>query len=349
MLVTRYLRCNHHLFCCFVLLVFTFVLIILYHRKEVSAYSADIITSKRWPSLLTSTHVNCTSSQLENKTTTSTPDIWFSTFLLILIPSLPLGNDSRQLVRDTWFEGFNNSKDVALRFIVGTKSMEDQQIIKLTEENGTYGDIIFIDLKESYDALTNKTLALINWAHHHVKFSYLFKCDDDTYVFVNDTIVELKKRPTDTKLYYGNVLKSMKPARGKVKCADNNWNLGKHYIPYAMGGGYILSHDLVSFVSRQSPHLMWHINEDTAVGAWVSVLDHEQRSDGKFCFWWKEHPNKIIERHCKSPMLLMVFFRHTDEDVKRHFHYFHDHCNDGMETLRQYMINYSNTEIDHKV
>ena len=80
---------------------------------------------------------------------TSTPDIWFSTFLLILVPNLPFDKDSRQLIRDTWFEGFNNSKDVALRFVFGTKAMEAEKMVKLTEENGTFGDIIFIDLKET--------------------------------------------------------------------------------------------------------------------------------------------------------------------------------------------------------
>ena len=92
--------------------------------------------------------------------------------------------------------------------------MEAGQIIKLTEENGTFGDVIFIDLKESYNALTNKTLALINWAHHHVKFSYFLKCDDDSYAFVKNIIVELKKQPTDTKLYYGNVFMANKPVHG---------------------------------------------------------------------------------------------------------------------------------------
>ena len=328
-------------------LAFGFVLMILYYRTEISANSAAIITSNKWSMLLASAKVNCTSSQLEKKTNTSITDIWFSTFLLILVPSHPLNKDARQLIRDTWFEGFNNSKDVVLRFIVGTKAIEADQIIKLTEENGTFGDIIFIDLKESYSALTNKTLALINWAHRHVKFSYLFKCDDDTYVFVKNIIVELKKRPTDTKLYYGKIAKSNKPLNGEVKCADNNWNLGPYYIPYAMGGGYILSHDLVSFVSRQSPHLMWHINEDTAVGAWVSVLDHERRSDGKFCFWWKARLNLIIHQ-CKNPIFHMIFFKHTDEDVKKHFKYFYEHYNEGWGALKQYIINSSKTETHQK-
>ena len=334
-----------HLFCS-AFVCFGFVLITLYYRKEFSAYPA-MITSSRWASPSTSAYVNCTSSQRKNKTITSTPDIWFSTFLLILVPNLPFDKDSRQLIRDTWFEGFNNSKDVALRFVVGTKAMEAEKMVKLTEENGTFGDIIFIDLKENYTALTNKTLALINWAHRHVKFSYLFKCDDDTYAFVKDIIVELKKRPNDTKLYYGNIRMFAKPFKGNFKCADNNWNLGQYYLPYAMGPGYILSHDLVSFVSRQSPHLAWHINEDTAVGAWLSVLDHEQRTDGRFC-WWNLHRDStaFITQRCKFPLLVIMFLNHRGEDIKKHFQYFYKHSNESMAVLKQYIISSVNAEIN---
>ena len=261
----------------------------------------------------------------------NTSDMWFSTFLLIVVPTRPLDKDSRQLIRDTWFEGFNNSQDVALRFIVGTKAMEYDKQVKLIEENGTFGDIVFVNSKEDFTALTNKTLAFINWAHHHVKFSYLLKCDDDTFVFVKNMIVELKKRPTTTKLYYGIMHENKRPILGKQKWADNNWNLGSYFLPYAVGGGYILSHDLVSFLSQQSPHLMWHINEDTAVGAWVSVLDHEQRSDGKFCLWWKEHTIKLV---CDYPLLAFLLFEHMRKELEKHFHYFHDHSNDSIAIFK---------------
>ena len=95
--------------------------------------------------------------------------------------------------------------------------MQSTQRVELTKENETFGDIIFVDIKEDITALTNKTLALINWAYHHVKFSYLMKCDDDTYVFVNNTIAELRKRLTTTKLYYGIMKINGKPIHGNFK------------------------------------------------------------------------------------------------------------------------------------
>ena len=298
-------------------------------------------SSSEWLSVIlplaSETNVNCTYSQPENRTNaiTSTPDIWFSTFLLILVPIRPSDKDSRQLIRDTWFEGLKNSQDAALRFIVGTKAIESDEQVKLTEENGTFGDIIFVDTKEDFSARTNKTLALINWAHHHVKFSYLFKCDYETYVFVKNVIVELKKRPTTTKLYYGIMTVNKKPIRGKAKGADNKWHLTPMYLPFALGGGYILSHDLVSFLSQESSHLMQHVNEDTAIGAWVSAFDHERRSDKTFCMWQKDNA-KLPD--CNDDLIVALLLQnHNKEEVKDHFHYFHEHSNNERKIVLEYI------------
>ena len=249
-----------------------------------------------------------------------TLDIWFSTFLLIVVPIRPSDQDTRQLIRDTWFEGFKNSQDIALRFALGTRTMPLKEQTVYTKENETFGDIIFIDLKEDFGALTNKTLAAISWAHRHVNFSYFMKCDDATYVFVKDLIVELKQRPTTTKLYYGDFMFDQHVGhRRKGKWADTNWNLGPRYIPFARGGGYILSHDLVAILSRDAPHLKWHINEDTAIGAWMSSFDHERKMDGRICMWWKGK-----QPECKRPILVLILHTFSNDELKQQYNYFHE-------------------------
>ena len=257
-----------------------------------------------------------------------TLDIWFSTFLIIVVPIRPSDQDSRQLIRDTWFEGFNNSRDVALRFALGTRTMPLKEQSVYSKENETFGDIIFVDLKEDFGALTNKTLAAISWAHRHVNFSYFMKCDDATYVFVKDLIVELKKRPTTTRLYYGDFMFDQHVGhRRKGKWADTNWNLGSRYITFARGGGYILSHDLVAILSRDAAHLKWHINEDTAIGAWLSSFDHERKSDGRICMWWKgpKQPN------CKRPILVLIFHAFSNDELKQHYNHLHEQVSSNAE------------------
>ena len=258
----------------------------------------------------------------------STSNIWFSTFFFILVPTRPNGTDSRQLVRDTWFEGFQNSHDVALRFAMGNRTLSPDKKLEYIKENETYGDIIFIDAPEGTDALTNKTLSLFIWAYRHVNYKYLMKCDDDTYVFITPLLAELKKRPTTENFYYGRIAPTNIPIRGKVKWADNDWDLGPYYIPFALGGGYIISHDLVALLSEQSPHLKWHVNEDTAVGAWLSAFDIERRTDDRFCYWWKHWfviGCKCYKSHCsKWPVLVFLFHAHSFNDLKRHFTHLHE-------------------------
>ena len=260
--------------------------------------------------------------KLQNK---SNLDTWFSTFLLIIVPSRPGDQDSRQLIRDTWFEGFKDSKDVALRFALGTKGLEPEKRLEFIKENETFADIVFVDITEGSSVLTNKTLAIINWAHNHVKFSYLVKCDDDTYVFLKELIVELRKRQTNTKFYYGKILPSSKPLRGNIKWADNEWDLGPLYLPYAMGGCYILSYDLVAILSELSPYLKWHINEDTAVGAWLSAFDIERRSDERFCYWWKDVIKfGCIWSCCEQPILVFMLHGFDHSELKKQFNLFHE-------------------------
>ena len=252
--------------------------------------------------------------------------IWFTTFLLILVPIRPSDIYSRQLIRSTWYKGFENStEDVVLKYAVGSKNMDVDKRFELTEENGTYGDIIFVDTAEEVAALTNKTLALINWAHHHVNFSYFMKCDDDTYVFINNMITELRKRPTTTKLYFGKILENGPIVRGNYKWSDNEWDLGPVYLPFAMGGGYVISHDLVTALSENSHRLKWHINEDTSIGSWLSAFDYERRSDFRFCFLYKGHAKCLEE--CRSPYLVILLFGFSREELKMHFTHYFDQVN----------------------
>ena len=258
-------------------------------------------------------------------------DIWFSTFLFIVVPIRPSDQDSRQLIRDTWFEGFKNSQDVALRFALGTRTMPPTEQSKYTKENETFGDIIFVDIKEEFSALTNKTLAAINWAHRHVNFSYFMKCDDATYVFVKNLINELKKRPTTTKLYYGDFMVNAGIIRGNGKWADNKWDLGPQYPPFARGGGYVISHDLVAALSRETAHLKWHVNEDTAIGAWLSTFDYERKTDGRFCFQWRGCP--ALTKCGKKPIIVLILHAFSNAELKSRFNQFHKQVSSNAEII----------------
>ena len=231
------------------------------------------------------------------------------TFLLILMPIRPDAFEKRKLIRNTWFKGYENSPEVMLRFFVGTRVISDLIGKELLEEQSTYNDVVFIDHRETPRALTNKTIALIKWASENVNFTYMMKCDDDTYVYVDNVVSELKKRPSTTSLYYGKMIYHGSVMRNrKFKWADPKWDLGETYMPYALGGGYILSSDLVVMLAEQADYLKWHPNEDTAVGSWLVPYEYERRSDDLVCV---SDVNGTLKYKCveKFP-IFHIFYRY---------------------------------------
>jgi len=239
-----------------------------------------------------------------DKTSTVTKPA-FTTFLLIMVPILPKSFHSREIIRDTWYKGFRGSKDVMLRFVMGTAGLNDINVTnKLATENGNHGDLIYFDnLAESRTALTNKTLLLMQWAYSNVEFSYLLKCDDDTFVFVEKMINELRKRPLTTRLYYG-LIRYNDPPKTSGVWADTTWKLGKTYMPFAVGGGYILSSDLIKLIVGNIDYLEWHPNEDTAVGAWLVPYKIELRTDKLLCmstYSWKP-------ADCQKDIIMHLFY-----------------------------------------
>jgi len=158
-----------------------------------------------------------------------------------MIPVMPSYVSNRELIRNTWYKGFNDSEDVMLRFAMGTKDISSNLSTQLNRENDIHKDMIFFEnFKENRSALTNKTILLITWAYEYVNFTYFLKCDDDTFVFVKRTVAELMRRPTTTRLYSGKIQKG-RPKKKNSPWQDVGWNLGDTYLPYALGGAYIIS------------------------------------------------------------------------------------------------------------
>ena len=53
-------------------------------------------------------------------------------------------------------------------------------------------------------------------------------------------------------------------------------------MPYALGGGYILSSDFVVMLAEQADYPKWHPNEDTA-GSWLVPYEYGRQSYNLVC------------------------------------------------------------------
>lgn len=59
------------------------------------------------------------------------------------------------------------------------------------------------------------------------------------------------------------------------------------YLPYALGGGYVLGRPLVAHVVAAAPLLAAYTSEDVSVGAWLAPLNVTRRHDVRFDTEWK--------------------------------------------------------------
>lgn len=206
-----------------------------------------------------------------------------SVYLLVLIMSDPANSATRQVIRETWLSTVHQR--VKHLFVVGSKGLKKEVLEGIAEEDATYGDVMILNLiSESYSSLTTKVLAGLKFAKSNYSFNFLLKCDDDSFVRIPQLVEALEKQPQNH-LYWG-FFKGGSIVFQKGKWKETNWFLCDSYLPYALGGGYVLSADLVDHLAKNSDLLQHYKSEDVSVGVWLSPLKihrvHDVRFDTEF-------------------------------------------------------------------
>lgn len=248
---------------------------------------------------------------------------------------------------------------VAHYFVVGTETLSTQDALKLSKEQEKNKDLLLLNnLSDSYANLTQKLLLTIEAVNNIKTYKYVLKVDDDTYVKLDylledlyefDRNVEKKQYSLDKlrpELYWGYFNgKANVQRRGQWK--EANFNLCERYLPYALGGGYVLSKNLVDFVATNSHWLSRYISEDISMGIWLSSLRHVyRRHDIRFDTAYLPRQCKnyhiVLHKRTVSDMrdlyrgFLCTFKQANDTTVRRPNEYFYDwnrsslHCCDTL-------------------
>lgn len=231
-----------------------------------------------------------------------------SAFISVGIMTSPSNTLRRRVIRETWLSSWNN--EIHHRFIIGTAKISYADQMALVDEHHEHKDLLLLpDVMDSYNNLTLKLLSYIKWLDAKVNFTYFLKTDDDTFAQLDQIFFKLKSKEVHTKFYWGFF-----DGRARVKhygpWAEKNWILCDHYLPYAKGGAYVLSSDLVHFISRNVEFLQVFNSEDVSIGAWLGSLKINRIHDSNFdteyesrgCFnsylaTHKQSPQKMIEKH----------------------------------------------------
>ena len=214
---------------------------------------------------------------------------------------------------------------------MGGQDVSSSILEKLQKESELYRDILILpDVTDSLTTLTQRTIRGFKYVHNNLgKYSYILKCDDDSIVDVMRVASELQLRDRPDRLYWGY----MSGATGLKwfgVYSELNWFICDTYTPYALGGGYLLSREVVELLVLNEPLLKMYRCEDTALGSWLAPYNIEYKHDTRF-------NTNTPSRGCKDPYLVVhkvspsdmfYYYNAFQQDNKycswrTNWHYFH--------------------------
>ena len=203
--------------------------------------------------------------------------------LVILVLSTPGGSLRRNAIRGTWLHDSPRGKlKVTVRFLIGARDLSKEQVGNLTAEEEMFHDILFLPRhKEAYSNLTAKVLLGIVWADQNLEFDYLVKADDDSYIRIAKLELALRALHCPPRLYWGYFMGHAIPETSG-RWRERHWTICPHYLPYAMGGGYVLSRSLVRLLGRLQHRLKLYSNEDVSLGSWLAPFHVTRHHDLRF-------------------------------------------------------------------
>ena len=210
--------------------------------------------------------------------------------LYILIVSAPANVQQRDGIRSTWAYTVRNYSSIRYSFVIGSVGVSDSVMSTILEEKGKFEDVIVLDdVEENYNKLSRKVLKAITWAGKHIVSVYYLKTDDDCIVVIDNLYEVLTKENLPTNKLVLGIFNINTNVLSLGKWAELSWFLCSVYLNYPAGAGYILTQDVVRYITLNSDRLMLYSNEDTSLGTWLAALkldyliDTRIRPDPSYC------------------------------------------------------------------
>ena len=215
------------------------------------------------------------------------PALQYLIFIVVLSTSTKKGRDARRVIRKTWIQKCQHRvPPILVKFAIGTDGLSHSENEELINEDKIHNDLLLLtNLHDTYNNLTRKVLYSFLWANQNINFLYLLKTDDDSFVFVDELYKEVYHyyQAGTKKLYWGHfTMREKVRTHRRSKWAEYNWFLCDHYLPYAFGGGYVISADLIHNIAITADFLQLYHNEDVSVGVWLSAYKIQRKNDGRF-------------------------------------------------------------------
>ena len=231
--------------------------------------------------------------------------------LQVLILSGVNNRNRRDACRETWLKLTQSTRH---HFAIGTKGLSAGEKSLLDLESNQYNDILLLpSVNDSYSSLTEKLIESFKVIHSRAK--YTLKVDDDSFVRLDLLETQLNSL-MDGKLVYWGFFSAAAPVFKSGVWAESTWFLCDKYLPYAVGGGYILSRDLVDYIVHNVHLLQQYANEDISVGTWLSPLKIRRIHDTRFDTWWKSRgcSDSFFITHKQTPKKMRQYAKNLRQN-----------------------------------
>ena len=173
----------------------------------------------------------------------------------------------RMAIRNTWGSDVHESlPNVRLLFMVG-RSMNGAIQSQIEKEAELFGDILQINVDETYENLTNKSVAMLHWLREYCnKAQFALKSDDDMYINLHILLQQLQKR-TEPEFFLCYVFKDAPPVRDEMSKWYTSVEEYKYdFFPrYCSGTAYSFSVKIASKLFEVSKQIKFLKMEDVYV------------------------------------------------------------------------------------
>ncbi|KAL8581846.1 hypothetical protein ACOMHN_010220 [Nucella lapillus] len=261
------------------------------------------------------------------------PSRELKTTLVVTVMSGPGNQHQRNTIRKTWVSDAP-ADSILVKFVIGTRNVSEEALQSINREQFLHNDLLlFPTFAESYANLTTKLLYTLQWVDLTMDYKYLLKADDDSYVRVGLILKELRHKPSE-RLYWG-FFNGRAHVKKSGKWAEKAWFLCDRYLPYALGGGYVLSSDLVHYVSTNNQFLQHYLSEDVSLGTWLASLKIDRIHDERF-------DTEFVSRGCRNDYL--ITHKQTAmamQMLHQNLHKFHELCTKEVVKRESYKYDWS--------
>uniref|UniRef100_A0A8C9TTR5 Hexosyltransferase n=1 Tax=Scleropages formosus TaxID=113540 RepID=A0A8C9TTR5_SCLFO len=186
----------------------------------------------------------------------------------------------------------------------------DQEEVLLQQESRQHGDVVFVDVVDTYRNIPSKLLLFYKWSVKNTAFSLLLKTDDDCYLDVDAVLMQLDQKHFNRRNFWWGNFRQNWPVDIAGKWQELDYT-GSVYPAFACGSGYVVSRDVVEWLADNVEKLKVYQESIPSVrvcqdsrwlceqGCYVDMLSSPQHTAEELRSLW--HKKKACGDPCGCP------------------------------------------------